>query len=87
MKATLQRWGNSQGIRIPKSMIEPMGLEIGCELTIKISEDQSCITLTPSRDSRPIRGRYRIKDLVASSSSEAFKGELDWGSPHGKEMW
>ena len=87
MKTTLQRWGNSQGIRIPKSIVQELGLEIGSEVMVEISRDHGRITVTPVSDSRPVRGRYRIEDLIASSSPSAFEGEYDWGGPQGKEVW
>lgn len=87
MKTTLQQWGNSQGIRIPKSIVDTLGLELGSEVVVEISQDHRRITVTPAEDSRPIRGRYRIEDLIASSSPSAFEGEFDWGSPQGKEVW
>jgi len=87
MKTTLQRWGNSQGIRIPKKLVESLGMGIGSELLVELSEDQTRITVTPSQDSRPVRGRHRIEDLIASSAPDAFDGEYDWGEPQGKEVW
>lgn len=87
MNTTLKRWGNSQGVRIPKAMIESLGMEIGSELTIRLSSDGTRITITPARDGRPLRGRHRIEDLVASSSPDAFEGEFDWGEPRGGEVW
>jgi len=41
----LQRWGNSQGIRIPKKYVESLGMEIGAELTVELASDQSVITI------------------------------------------
>jgi len=87
MKTTLQRWGNSQGIRIPKAMIEMLGMDVGAPLIIEISDDRSHVTITPGCDTRPVRGRHRIEDLIASSSPGAFDGECDWGEPCGKEAW
>ncbi|MCB1124883.1 MAG: AbrB/MazE/SpoVT family DNA-binding domain-containing protein [Verrucomicrobiae bacterium] len=87
MNTTLQRWGNSQGIRIPKAMVELLGMRIGSELAIEVSGDRSQITLTPARETRPVRGRHRIEDLVASSSPDAFEGESGWGGPKGREVW
>lgn len=87
MQTTLQRWGNSQGVRIPKDIVESLGMRIGSELTIELSGDRSQITITPTRDARPVRGRHRIEDIVASSSPDAFDGEYDWGESHGKEVW
>ena len=87
MKTTLQRWGNSQGIRIPKGIADSLGIAVGAELSVEVSSDRTRITVTPSRDTRPVRGRYRIEDLIAASAPGAFEGELDWGSSQGKEAW
>ena len=87
MNTTLQRWGNSQGIRIPKRLLEKIGIKVGSELTLELAEDNSTILIKPTKDERPIRGRHRIEDLVASSSPDAFEGEVDWGDAQGKEIW
>lgn len=87
MKTTLKRWGNSQGVRIPKSMVDSLGMDIGSQLVIALSEDSSMVTITPAKDARPIRGRHRIEDLIATGSPNAFVGEYDWGGPEGKEVW
>ena len=62
-------------------------MEIGAELTVELASDQSVITIKPARDTRPIRGRHKIEDLLAESSPDAFQGEEEWGSPQGKEVW
>ena len=87
MKTTLQRWGNSQGIRLPKAIVESMGIAVGASVIVEISEDSSQITITPTPASRPIRGRHRIEDLIAESSAQAFEGKCDWGKVAGKEVW
>lgn len=87
MNTALQRWGNSQGVRIPKPIVDSLGMEIGSKLSVELSKDQSRIIIAPERDARPVRGRHRIEDLVASSSPDAFEGEVDWGGAQGKEVW
>jgi len=87
MKTTLQRWGNSQGVRLPKSIVESLGIAVGASVIVKISNDNSQITITPTAASRPIRGRYLIEDLIAGSSAKAFGGEDNWGKMVGKEVW
>ena len=66
MNTTLQRWGNSQGIRIPKKIIKSLGAEIGTKLTVEISPDYSQITVKPVQDNRPVRGRHRIVSIQVS---------------------
>ena len=68
-------------------MVESLGMAVGAEVVVDISGDRSQITITPANDSRTIRGRHRIQDLIAASSPQSFKGGYDWGSPHGKEVW
>ncbi len=87
VRTTLQRWGNSQGVRLPKSIVESLGMTVGAPVIVEISEDHSQITITPATESRPVRGRHRIEDLIAASSPSAFAGEHDWGKVSGKEAW
>jgi len=87
MKTTLQRWGNSQGIRLPKSIIESLGMTVGAPVIVEVSGDHSQITIKPVTESRPTRGRHRIEDLIAKSSPNAFAGEHNWGGAKGKEAW
>ena len=87
MKTTLQRWGNSQGVRLPKSIIESMGMNIGAPVIVEVSGDHSQITITPVLESRPTRGRYRIEDLIADSAPSAFTEEHHRGKAQGKEVW
>lgn len=87
MKTTLQRWGNSQGVRIPKQLVERIGVSIGSEVLISLSNDQSTITIAPVQDSRPVRGRHRIEDLIAASRPDAFDGGESWTNSQGKEVW
>lgn len=87
MKTTLQRWGNSQGVRIPKQLVERIGVDIGSEVLIFLSDDQSTITIAPVQDSRPVRGRHRIEDLIAASLPDSFDGKESWTNVQGREIW
>jgi antitoxin MazE len=87
MKTKLQRWGNSQGVRLPKSIVESLGIAVGATMIVEISKDRSQITITPSAASSPVRGRHRIEALIAASSPKAFGGENNWGKVVGKEVW
>ncbi len=87
MKTTPQRWGNSQCVRIPKQLVERIGVSIGSEALVSLSNDQSTITIAPVQDLRPVRGLHRIEDLIAASRPDAFDGEECWTNPQGKEVW
>ena len=83
MTTTLQKWGNSQGVRIPKALLDKVGLEVGAELEVEANGKGFVITPT-----RPVRGRYTSEQLVADMpDGDPQSTELDWGPPVGEEVW
>ncbi len=86
MTTTLQKWGNSQGIRIPKSLLSALGIEDGAELEMQITAKKDAFIVKPATPARKIRGRHRIEDLVAAMPKNYKLQELDEG-PQGQEVW
>ncbi|MCB1603225.1 MAG: AbrB/MazE/SpoVT family DNA-binding domain-containing protein [Gammaproteobacteria bacterium] len=82
MLTKIQKWGNSQGIRIPKIILESSLIELGEEVDISIENGR--IVLTPTKR---IHGRFAIADLVAEMPKEYNISEEDWGESEGKEEW
>lgn len=87
MKTTLQRWGDSQGIRIPQKMVDNLGLKIGSEVLIQWNEDFSALKVSPATDSPPIRGHHKLEDLIARSHPNALSGKEEWCDAQGTEVW
>ena len=82
MLAKIQKWGNSQGLRLPKSLLTDIGLEVGDE--VEISVENGTVTITPAVK---IRGRHKLEDLVARMPEDYQTSEIEWGEPVGKEAW
>jgi antitoxin MazE len=82
MVTKLQKWGNSQGLRFSKEVLEEAKLGVGDE--VKISVRGGRIIVEPLAK---VRGRYKLKDLVAKIPKGCRGEELDWGLPRGKEAW
>ena len=82
MLTKIQKWGNSQGLRLAKTVLEDARLEVGDEVDVAVRDD--IIVIAPIRK---IRGRYRLEDLVAQIPEDYHAGEVDWGVPVGKEAW
>ena len=82
MLTKIQKWGNSQGLRLPKNILQSAQLGVGDEVQIAVQDGYIIVTPT-----RTIRGRYRIEDLVAGISEEHQSREVDWGAPVGEEAW
>lgn len=47
MKVTLNKWGNSTGIRLPKKLLKDLNLKVGDGLSMRIED--GCIILKPSK--------------------------------------
>jgi len=83
VKTTLQTWGNSQGIRLSKTCLSSLGWQVGDELELNIKS--GALALEPAR--RPIRGRYRIEELVRRMPKRYQAKEVEAGPPQGREVW
>ena len=82
MHSKIQKWGNSQGLRITKVMLEEIQASVGDEVEIYTQEGK--IIVKPIKQ---IRGKYDIKSLVDKIPQEYKSTEVDWGKPVGKEAW
>ena len=79
MTTKIQRWGNSQGIRIPKFILEALNWNDDEELVMTAENDKIVIKKAVTR--------MNIKDLFADYDGEYAPVEVDWGKPVGKEAW
>jgi antitoxin MazE len=78
---SLQKWGNSTGIRIPKKVIEKARLQQNEPLEISVKGRS--VILTPIKKNQIIT----LDNLLRNVKPDDIKGEYDWGSPVGKELW
>ena len=82
MTTTVKKWGNSQGLRLPKALLEETGLAVGSEVELVVAD--GCLQVRPKRR-RP--GKYTMDDLVRLTPKDFRPGEVDWGPPVGNEVW
>ena len=82
MKTKIHKWGNSQGIRLAKQVLEDARISIGDDVDV-VTRDGT-IVFTPVRR---IPGKRNLEELVAKIPSESETRELDLGEPAGKEAW
>jgi antitoxin MazE len=89
MYATIQRWGNSHGIRLPKVLLDELGIRENDRVEILHSKDAITIKKTVRRPHRTLEERlveFYGKPLEEISAVEAER-EVDWGCPEGGEAW
>lgn len=82
MIVKIQKWGNSQGVRLSKAMLSTAGLEVGEEVGITV-EDGTLI-VTPVRR---VRGGTDLRELVSRLPKGSRAWEVDWGGSVGREVW
>jgi antitoxin MazE len=82
MVTKVQRWGNSQGLRLSKALLAEAGVEIGDEVEVVVRDGE--LVLSPVRR---VRGRHDLADLVARLPRNGRAPEVDWGGPVGREAW
>ena len=82
MLAKIQKWGNSQGLRLTKTLLKDANLGVSDEVDVSVKE--GIIIVAPARR---IRGRYTLKELVSRIPENYQTSEIEWGEPVGKEEW
>ncbi len=82
MLTKIQKWGNSQGLRLAKNLLSDAQLGVGDEVDVRVKD--GIIVVIPAKR---IRGRHNLKDLVARIPENYQTEEIDWGHPTGKEVW
>jgi len=86
MTTTLQAWGNSQGVRLPKSLLASLNLEPGAEVEIELTSKKDAIIMRPAKMSSRVRGQHRIEDLVAAIPRGYKKAGFERDTS-GREVW
>jgi antitoxin MazE len=80
MQATVQKWGDSLGVRIPRGLAEEVGLGAGTEVTLTTKDVE--LGLSPAMPSR-----LRLADLLAGITPENIHASMDTGDAVGTEAF
>lgn len=81
MTTIIQKWGNSQGIRIPKILLDNMNWKENEQVIILVQDDKLIIEKDPNKK------RKNIKELFKDFEGDYNGVEIDWGEPEGREIW
>lgn len=80
MVTRILKWGNSLGLRIPKSFAKEAGVEEGSAVDISLDGDR--IVIRPAS-----KLRYRVDDLVSEIREDNIHEEIVTGDSAGREVW
>ena len=80
MITRLQKWGNSIGLRIPKSFAEEAQVEPGSPVDLSVVDGGLVV--------RPVRRKkYRLSDLLRRINARNLHREVSTGERVGREAW
>ena len=82
MLTKVQKWGNSQGLRFTKALLDEAQIKVGDE--VKVSVDKGRIIVEPVTE---VRGKHDLETLVSRMPKGYQTEELGWGPPVGREAW
>jgi len=78
-KSQLVAWGNSQAVRIPRTILDQCKLREGEELEIRVEDGRIWL--------EPLNRQPTLEALVEKVTSRNRHREQDWGKPMGNEVW
>jgi antitoxin MazE len=82
MVAKVQKWGNSQGLRLSKQLLSEAQIAVGDQVDVAVQD--GVIVVAPLKR---LRGKHRLRDLVNRLPKGHKAEELPWGPPVGEEVW
>lgn len=77
-QVAVRPWGNSQGIRIPKNILEKLNISVSDTLQICIENDAIVL--------KKVFKHKTFEERVAEYDGEISICNFDWGDPVGREM-
>lgn len=78
MLAKVQKWGNSQGIRIPKSILEKADISSNEDLDIKVIDGRIIL--------EPVHKHKTLKERIKDYDGDYQCSEWNTGNPIGREV-
>ena len=80
MTTKIQQWGNSLGLRIPKTIAEEAGVGAGSEVDLSVADGE--LIVRPARPSKA-----DLQKLLRGVTSKNLHEAVETGKPVGRESW
>lgn len=78
MESRISKWGNSFGVRIPRTLAHEAGIQENTTVEITLEGDRIVICKVTS---------YKLDELLSKVTSDNMHSESDTGQPQGQEAW
>ncbi|MBI1788712.1 MAG: AbrB/MazE/SpoVT family DNA-binding domain-containing protein [Acidobacteria bacterium] len=78
MRVSVQKWGNSLAVRIPKTVALESKIKNGSHVDMTLEDGR--VVLTPV-------AKDNLEELLARISPDNIHKEIQSGPPRGREIW
>ena len=80
MEVKLQKWGNSNGIRIPSTILKDLKIKTNDRLILSQEDDKIIV-------SKPKKYPFILEEEFEAFNEESPNDDFEWDEPRGKEIW
>jgi antitoxin MazE len=80
MQTTIQKWGNSLAVRIPKAFVKEAHVAYGTRVDLTV--DDGKIVIDPHTESE-----YKLEELLRGVTRRNLHAEVQTGDAAGREVW
>ena len=80
MQTQVKAWGNSQGIRIPREVLQEADVAVNDVLNITVSNGVIMLA-------KPLRHKTLEERAAEFGGKLDLDGEFNWREPEGREIW
>lgn len=80
MEAKLQKWGNSDGIRIPSNILKSLNLKTNDKVNLQQVDDKIII-------SKPKKTKISLAERFKNYNGDNLAKDFSWDEARGKEIW
>ena len=80
MEARLQKWGNSDGIRIPSNLLKLIDLKTNDKVDLNYEDNKIII-------SKPKKEKISLEEKFKEYHGKNLSKDFEWDEARGKEIW
>ena len=80
MEAKIQKWGNSDGIRIPSSILKSLNIKTNDIINIEQQDDKIIISVLKKK-------KISLEDRFKEYHGKNLAKEFSWDENVGREIW
>lgn len=80
MQTTIQKWGNSLAVRIPRAFVKEAHVAYGTAIDLSVDDGKIVINPHP-------KSEYRLEDLLKGVTKRNIHTEVETGDSVGQEVW